>query len=165
MEGGFAAGPNQTSRLYEVTVDDSAIGHMSGNVAHEREVAIHDLLEENRFKLPDRKDGPYRLHIAIVEDRLSLRIGNAEDENLVTHLLSLTPFKKIIKDYFVVCESYYEAIKSAPPARIQALDMGRRGLHDEGSTVLMERLKGKIDIDFDTARRLFTLVSVLHWKG
>jgi uncharacterized protein (UPF0262 family) len=103
------------------------------------------------------------------EDRLVMRIaserGGAENANPVTYMLSLTPFRRIVKDYFMVCESYYQAIRTAPPSRIQAIDMGRRGLHDEGSRVLVERLKGKVEIDHDTARRLFTLICALHWKG
>ncbi|MEO1281522.1 MAG: UPF0262 family protein [Pseudomonadota bacterium] len=157
--------PKSKSRLYDVSLDQSAILNLNANVAHEREVAIFDLLEENRFKLPDHNEGPYRLHLAIIEERLVMQVGNETEENVITHMLSLTPFKRIIKDYFLICDSYYEAIKTAPPSRIQAIDMGRRGLHDEGSHVLVERLKGKIDLDFDTARRLFTLISVLHWKG
>ncbi len=164
-ESGPVIDPKPKARLYEITLAGGANGNLNANIAHEREVAIFDLLEDNRFKLPERSDGPYRLDLAIVEDRLVLKIGNEASDEIMTHVLSLTPFKRIIKDYFVVCDSYYEAIRSAPPSRIQAIDMGRRGLHDEGSHVLMERLNGKVDIDFDTARRLFTLISVLHWKG
>ncbi len=112
-----------------------------------------------------RDDGPYTLNLAIVEDRLVFTVGNEAGETLVTHMLSLTPLKRIMKDYFLVCESYYQAIRTAPPSRIQAIDMGRRGLHDEGSVILMERLAGKIALDLDTARRLFTLICALHWKG
>ncbi|MEO1207735.1 MAG: UPF0262 family protein [Pseudomonadota bacterium] len=157
--------PKSKSRLCDVTLDQSAILNLNANVAHEREVAMLDLLEDNRFKLPDRDGGPYRLHLSIVEQRLVMQVGTQDDENVITHMLSLTPFKRIIKDYYLICDSYYEAIKTAPPSRIQAIDMGRRGLHDDGSHVLIERLQGKIEMDFDTARRLFTLISVLHWKG
>jgi uncharacterized protein (UPF0262 family) len=135
------------------------------NIEHEREVAIFDILEGNSFALQDHDDGPYTLHLAIVEDRLVLNVGREAGETIVTHMLSLTPLKRIMKDYFLVCESYYEAIRTAPPSRIQAIDMGRRGLHDEGSRVLSERLAGKIAFDIDTARRLFTLICALHWKG
>ena len=103
-----------------------------------------------------------------MEERLALTVYSAEkdsEEPIVAHYLSLTPFKRIMKDYFLVLDSYYQAIRSAQPSRIQAIDVGRRGLHDEGSRVLMERLDGKIKIDLDTARRLFTLISALHWKG
>ena len=128
-------------------------------------VAIFDILDGNSFSVDGRDDGPFRLTLAIVEQRLQMTIGNEAEDGLVTHNLSLTPFKRIIKDYFIVCDSYYEAIRTAPPSRIQAIDMGRRGLHDEGSRILMERLAGKITLDFDTARRLFTLITALHWKG
>lgn len=165
MPGTVPLDPKPSSRLYQITLDEAGLSKLNGNMAHEREVAVFDLVEESWFKLPDRKDGPYKLHLSIVEDRLVLKIGNEGADELITHVLSLTPFKRIIKDYFVVCDSYYEAIKTAPPSRIQAIDMGRRGLHDEGSHILMERLDGKVDIDFDTARRLYTLIAVLHWKG
>ena len=153
------------SRLVSITLDERSTATSTPNIEHEREVAIFDLLEGNSFALDDRDDGPYALHLAIVEDRLVFTIGNEAGETLVTHMLSLTPLKRIMKDYFLVCESYYQAIRSAPPSRIQAIDMGRRGLHDEGSAVLLERLSGKITVDLDTARRLFTLICALHWKG
>jgi len=153
-------------RLAEIIVDPSSIGRGNANIEHEREVAIYDLLDGNSFALEGRDDGPYKLSIGLVEERLALAVSSAsEAELLVTHYLSLTPFKRIMKDYFLVLDSYYQAIRTAQPSRIQAIDMGRRGLHDEGSRVLMERLEGKIKVDFDTARRLFTLISALHWKG
>lgn len=154
-----------SDRLYAIELDQKSLGNGNGNIEHEREVAIFDILDGNTFHLAGRDDGPYRLKLAIVEQRLQFAIGNEAEEELVTHALSLTPFKRIIKDYFLVCDSYYDAIKTAPPSRIQAIDMGRRGLHDEGSRILMERLDGKITVDFDTARRLFTLIAALHWKG
>ena len=153
------------SRLVAITLDEKSTATQNPNIEHEREVAIFDLLEGNRFALEGRDDGPYTLNLAIVEDRLVFTVGNEAGETLVTHLLSLTPLKRIMKDYFLICESYYQAIRAAPPSRIQAIDMGRRGLHDEGSNVLMERLAGKIGVDLDTARRLFTLICALHWKG
>lgn len=157
--------PERKSRLIEVTLDERAFGRHNANVEHEREVAIFDLLDSNSFELEGRDDGPYKLVLSITEDRLVFNIGNETAVTVVTHLLSLTPLKRIIRDYFIICESYYEAIRTAPPSRIQAIDMGRRGLHDEGSRILMERLQGKITVDFDTARRLFTLICALHWKG
>jgi len=153
------------SRLVAITLDERSTGTSNANIEHEREVAIFDLLEGNSFALEGRDDGPYTLNLAIIEDRLVFTVGNEAGETLVTHLLSLTPLKRIMKDYFIVCESYYSAIRNAPPSRIQAIDMGRRGLHDEGSVILLERLAGKISIDLDTARRLFTLICALHWKG
>ena len=153
------------SRLVAITLDERSTATQNPNIEHEREVAIFDILEGNHFALEGRDDGPYTLNLAIIEDRLVFTIGNEAGETLVTHLLSLTPLKRIMKDYFLVCESYYQAIRTAPPSRIQAIDMGRRGLHDEGSVTLLERLAGKISIDLDTARRLFTLICALHWKG
>ncbi|MGD9785825.1 MAG: UPF0262 family protein [Hyphomicrobiaceae bacterium] len=165
MSDSTPAAENQRERLYAIELDPKSISHSNANIEHEREVAIFDILDGNTFSVEGRVDGPYRLHLALVEQRLQLTVGNTVQEALVTHLLSLTPFKRIIKDYFIVCDSYYEAIRTAPPSRIQAIDMGRRGLHDEGSRVLTERLAGKITVDFDTARRLFTLITALHWKG
>jgi uncharacterized protein (UPF0262 family) len=156
------------NRLSEIILDPASIGRGNANIEHEREVAIYDLLDGNSFELDGRDDGPYKLTIGLVDDRLALTVFSAEkssDEPVVAHHLSLTPFKRIMKDYFLVLDSYYQAIRTAQPSRIQAIDMGRRGLHDEGSRVLMERLEGKVKIDFDTARRLFTLISALHWKG
>jgi uncharacterized protein (UPF0262 family) len=154
-----------TSRLVAITLDERSIRRGNANVDHEREIAILDLLDANSFALEGRDDGPYKLTLGIVEDRLVLSVGNGTADPLVTHVLSLSPFRRLIKDYFIVCDSYYAAIRSAPPSRIQSIDMGRRALHDEGSRLLMERLKGKISVDHDTARRLFTLICALHWKG
>jgi uncharacterized protein (UPF0262 family) len=156
------------NRLSEIVLDPASIGRGNANIEHEREVAIYDLLDGNSFELDSRDEGPYKLTIGMVDDRLALSVFSASspsEEPIVAHFLSLTPFKRIMKDYFLVLDSYYQAIRSAQPSRIQAIDVGRRGLHDEGSRVLVERLEGKIKIDFDTARRLFTLVSALHWKG
>jgi uncharacterized protein (UPF0262 family) len=146
-------------------LDQATIGRSNANIDHEREVAIYDILDANSFAVAGRDDGPYKLALSIAEDRLVLSIGNETAEALVTHMLSLTSLRRVIKDYFAVCDTYYNAIRSAPPSRIQSIDMGRRALHDEGSRILVERLKGKIDVDHDTARRLFTLICALHWKG
>lgn len=157
---------NDRQRLIEITLDPKSIARSSNpNVDHEREVAIYDLLDSNSFSLVGRDDGPYKLILATLNDRLVFNVLDQNDDPLVAHVLSFTPLKRIIRDYFIVCDSYYEAIKSAPPSRIQAIDMGRRGLHDEGSKTLTERLDGKIKVDHDTARRLFTLICSLHWKG
>jgi len=152
--------------LVRVTIDEDSIGNTNPDVEHEREVAIYDLLDENTFEPAGDSVGPcYALHLSIVDKRLVFDIRREDGSPVVTHHLSLTPLRRIIKDYFMVCDSYYEAIRSATPSRIEALDMGRRGLHNEGSERLMERLKGKIGMDIDTARRLFTLICVLHWRG
>lgn len=153
------------SRLIAISIDPKSVGKPNANVEHEREVAIFDILDGNSFALDGQDDGPYKLVIGTVDDRLAFTIGNETTDALMTHVLSMTPFKRILKDYFMVCESYFQAVRTAPPAKIQAIDMGRRGLHDEGSRLLQERLAGKITVDFDTARRLFTLISALHWKG
>ncbi len=157
--------PQQSSLILDIALDEASIGRNTPEVEHERQVAIFDILEANTFSLDDGVPGPYRLRLAIVEKRLIFDVFSADRSPLTTFVLSLSPLSKLIKDYFLVCESYYEAIKAAPPSRIEALDMGRRGLHDEGSRLLIERLKGKITTDFDTARRLFTLICTLHWKG
>ncbi len=159
------ASEKSRDRLAEISLDEASIARGNPNIEHEREVAIYDLIDGNSFAVEGRDEGPYKLTIGLVEDRLALTIAKANCDPLVTHYLSLTPFKRIMKDYFMVLDSYYQAIRTAQPSRIQAIDMGRRGLHDEGSRILIERLEGKVKIDFDTARRLFTLISALHWKG
>ena len=151
-------------RLCDVVLDDS-IGRSTPDVEHERAVAIFDLIEENTFEPAGHDGGPYRLHISLVDAKLVFAIKTEDDKDVSTHILSLTPFRRIIKDYFLICESYYEAIRSSTPSQIEAIDMGRRGIHNDGSQTWMDRLSGKIKIDFDTARRLFTLVCVLYWRG
>ena len=152
-------------RLVDVELDQS-IGRSTPDVEHERAVAIFDLIEENSFcPAGDAGEGPYRLKLSMVDSRLVLAVSREDGAAVVTHILSLTPFRRIVRDYYMICESYDEAIRTATPSRIEAIDMGRRGLHDEGSRILMDRLSDKIEIDFGTARRLFTLVCVLHWRG
>ena len=152
-------------RLVAVTLDEGSIGRGNPDQEHERAVAIWDIVEANDFAIPDGPAGPYKLNIGLVDKKLALEIRRETDEVLVTHFLSLTPFRRVIKDYEMICESYYAAIRTASPNQIEAIDMGRRGLHDEAATLLTERLAGKIEVDFDTARRLFTLIFALHWKG
>ena len=152
-------------RLVKVTIDEEALASNGPDADHERAVAIYDLLEENSFNPEGHDGGPYALHLTIADNRLVFDIRLEDDTPVVAHLLSLTPFRRIVKDYFLVCDSYYHAIRTSTPTHIEAIDMGRRGLHNEGSELLVERLKGKIGVDFDTARRLFTLITVLHWKG
>lgn len=154
-----------TFRIAELVLDERTVVRRSPDVEHERKVAIFDLLEENSFAPIGSPGGPYVLHLAIEENRLVFDIRLDKETPHGKVMLSLTPFRKIIKDYFLICESYYDAIKTAAPAQIEAIDMGRRGLHNEGSQLLKSRLDGKVDIDFDTARRLFTLICVLHIKG
>lgn len=153
------------NRLVAVDLDAGSIGRAAPDVEHERAIAIYDLIEENSFSPVGHPGGPYKLSLSIVEKRLVFDIRDEQDEAVAAHILSLSPFRKIVKDYFMICESYYEAIKTASPSKIEAIDMGRRGVHNEGSETLTARLDGKIDLDFDTARRLFTLICVLHWRG
>jgi uncharacterized protein (UPF0262 family) len=155
----------RSQRLVAVTLDEKSIGRCGPDIEHERAVAIYDLLEENVFAPVGEEHGPFALHLSITGNRLMLDIRRSDGAAVMVHLLSLSPLRRIVKDYFTVCDSYYEAIRTATPDRIEALDMGRRSLHDEGSELLMERLKRKVTVDFDTARRLFTLICVLHWKG
>ncbi|MDX1401605.1 MAG: UPF0262 family protein [Kiloniellales bacterium] len=157
---------NDKERISAITLDERTVRSRSAEVEHERQVAIYDLLEENIFSpVGGDHQGPYNLHLSIEENRLIFDVRGEDNRPKVAIGLSLTPLRKIIRDYFAVCESYFEAIKTASPARIEAIDMGRRGLHNDGSTILRERLEGKIDVDFTTARRLFTLICVLHIRG
>ena len=157
--------PNSKSRLTAITLGEGSIRRGNLDIEREREVAIFDILEANSFVLEGRDDGPYTLDLSIVEDRLVFTIGHQGEGDTFSYVLSLTPLRRIMKDYFIVCESYYQAIRHSTPSQIETIDMARRGLHNEGSEILKERLTGKVDIDFDTARRLFTLICVLHWKG
>ena len=152
-------------RLVAITLDDASIGRSSPDIEHERAVAIYDMLEDNNFAPVGHEGGPFALHLSISENRLVFDIRRPDQTPVVAHLLSLTPMRRIVKDYFMICDSYYKAIRTATPSQIEAIDMGRRGLHDEGSNILMERLDGRVKVDFGTARRLFTLICVLHWKG
>jgi uncharacterized protein (UPF0262 family) len=158
-------GDDAHHRIAAVTLDEESIGRSGPDIEHERAIAIYDLVEQNLFAPEGATGGPYTLHIGITGNRLMFDIRREDGTPVVAHLLSLTPFRRIVKDYFMICDSYYQAIRTATPERIEAIDMGRRGIHDEGSRTLMERLEGKVRVDFETARRLFTLISVLHWKG
>jgi len=151
-------------RIIDIALDEESVARRSPEVEHERAVALFDLIEENDFLLVGGAPGPYRLHIGIFEQRLVFDVRDEGDNKLRDIVLSLTPLRKVVKDYFLICESYYAAIKRLSPSQIEALDMGRRGLHNEGSEILRERLDGKIELDLDTARRLFTLICALHIK-
>ncbi len=150
-------------RLQSVDLDENSLGAASRDQEQERQIAIFDLLEANHFAPAGGEGGPYDLRVALADNRLVLDIRGPGYEH--RHLLSLWPFRRLVKDYFMICESYFQAIRSAAPKQIEALDMGRRGLHNEGSELLQRRLEGKIETDFDTARRLFTLICALHWRG
>jgi len=160
-----AAGAARGNRLVKIELDEKSVLRRNPDVEHERAVAIYDLLEENTFAPVGGYQGPYSLYLGLEESRLVFDIRSEDEVPLGRVSMSLSPFRRIIKDYFTVCESYFEAIKTASPSRIEAIDMGRRGLHNEGSELLQQRLADKIEMDFDTARRLFTLVCVLHIRG
>ena len=152
-------------RLTAITLDEQSVVQRSRAIEQEREVAIYDLLEANLFKPDGSPGGPYHLTLGVEETRLALDITLEDGTPHGKVLLSLAPLRKTVKDYFLVCENYYKAIRTAPPHQIEALDMARRALHDEGARELQVRLEGKVETDFDTARRLFTLVCVLQMRG
>jgi len=152
-------------RLSAITLDETSVVYRSRAIEQEREVAIYDLLEANLFKPEGSPGGPYHLTLAMEENRLVLDVRLQDGSEHARLLLSLTPLRKTVKDYFLICDSYYKAIRTAPPHQIESLDMARRTLHDEGAKELQERLAGKVETDFDTARRLFTLICVLQMRG
>jgi uncharacterized protein (UPF0262 family) len=157
--------PQRQQRIANITLDEHTVVRRSPDIEHERAVAIFDLLEENHFAPASGLDGPFHLHLAIEENRLSIEIRSVANGANDTIVLPLAPFRGIVRDYFMICESYYQAIRRSSLAQIKAIDVGRRSLHDEGSTLLMERLAEKVSVDHDTARRLFTLICVLHLRG
>ena len=160
-------GDDAEPHLVEVVLDENTIARADPDVEHERAVAIYDLVAENAFRpVGHEPDGPpaYALRLAVVESRLTFHVRDAAGHDVCTHMLSLTPLRRVVEDYFRICESYYDAIRTAQPSRIEAVDMARRGLHNEGSELLQERLAGKIEVDFPTARRLFTLVCAVDWR-
>ncbi|MBK8199980.1 MAG: UPF0262 family protein [Acidobacteria bacterium] len=151
-----------TDRLIAVHIDEDTLGASGPDAEHERRVAIFDLIEENSFAVTGQSRGPYVLSLSQAERRLVFAIRNEAGEDVHTYILSLGPFRGVIRDYFMICDSYYDAIRTQTPHQIEAIDMARRGIHNEGSELLKERLEGKIDIDHTTARRLFTLICALH---
>ena len=158
------------SRITHIEIDDRALPPPTPEIEQERKVAIFDLLEDNSFRLPERDgrpvpDGPYRLMLAIRDRRLVFDIRTEDEQQAAEFHLSLGPFRQVVKDYFQICESYFDAVKKLPPSQIEAIDMARRGIHNEGARVVQERLEGKAELDIDTARRLFTLICVLHFGG
>ena len=158
------------SRISQIEIDDSNLPPPTPEIEQARKVAIFDLLEDNSFTLPDRDGrqvpaGPYKVNLAIRDKRLVFDVLTEADDKAAEFHLSLGPFRQVVKDYFQICESYYQAVRTLPPSQIETIDMARRGIHNEGSRVLQERLDGKVDVDSDTARRLFTLICVLHFGG
>lgn len=154
-----------TQKIANITLDEKSVVRRSPQVEHEQKVAIFDLLEENQFVPEGDFTGPYNLHLRVEEDRLIFDVRNEEETALSEITLSAKSFRRIIKDYFLICESYFDAIKTKAPSQIETIDMARRGLHNEGAGLLRDRLEGKAEIDPDTARRLFTLICVLHVRG
>jgi len=157
-----------TNRICQIEIDEKGLVRPTPEIEQERRVAIFDLLEDNRFtpaRRPDREmpEGPYRVLLAIREGRLVFDIATESGEKADEFHLSLGPFRQVVKDYFQICESYFDAVKRLPPSQIEAIDMARRGIHNEGASILQDRLTGKAEVDTDTARRLFTLICVLHW--
>jgi len=157
-----------TNRICHIEIDERGLARATPEIEQERRVAIFDLLEDNAFTLPARDGravapGPYRLGLAIREGRLVFDIATEASARVGEFHLSMGPFRQVVKDYFQICESYFEAVKRLPPSQIEAIDMARRGIHNEGARVLQDRLEGKAEVDIDTARRLFTLICVLHW--
>ncbi|WP_116134224.1 UPF0262 family protein [Tropicimonas sp. IMCC34043] len=157
-------------RIIHIEIDDTRLAAPTPEIEQERQVAIFDLLEDNSFALPAHAgettpEGPFRVNLAIRERRLVFEVSDEERQKLAEFHLSLGPFRQVVKDYFQICESYFAAVKNMPPSQIEAIDMARRGIHNEGARVLLERLEGKAEMDIDTARRLFTLICVLHFGG
>ncbi|WP_083097762.1 UPF0262 family protein [Pseudophaeobacter leonis] len=158
------------SRISQIELDDRNLPPPTAEIEQERKVAIFDLIEENSFSLPSRPDraaveGPYHLGLAIRDKRLVFDLETEAGQKAAEFHLSLSPFRQVVKDYYQICESYFSAVKTLPPSQIETIDMARRGIHNEGSRVLQERLEGKAEVDTDTARRLFTLICVLHFGG
>ncbi|WP_427966395.1 UPF0262 family protein [Altererythrobacter sp.] len=161
--------PANDHRIAHISLDEETIIWRNADVEQERRVAIFDLIEENTFK-PVRSTergakGPYRLKLSVQDGRLVLEISDGQDQMLETLMIGLARFRRPIREYFAICDSYYQAIRKATPAEIETIDMARRGIHDNAAELLIERLEGKVETDFPTARRLFTLICVLHIKG
>jgi uncharacterized protein (UPF0262 family) len=152
---------DEKRRLITIDLDEKSLGAVSADAEHERRVAVFDLLEGNMFEVENDEDGPYALRLSVLDQRLVFDL-TGQGGAIHQIVLPLTAFRRVIKDYFLVCNSYYDAIRSATPSQIEAIDMGRRGLHNEGGQLLQERVAGRAKMDFDTARRLFTLICTLH---
>lgn len=164
-----SAHPSGDHRIAHVELDEATIIWRSADVEQERRIAIYDLIEDNSFKplraVERGATGPYRLRLAVADGRLVLRVADGGDALLEELILGLARFRRSIKDYFAICDSYYQAIRKATPAEIETIDMARRAIHNRAAELLLERLEGKVETDFATARRLFTLICVLHIKG
>ena len=156
----------EKARIVSIEIDEKSLAPAGPDAEHERKIAIFDLLESNSFRVVGHDDGgPYAINLSLVDNRLVFDVSDEAGAPVRKFILSLTPFRRVIKDYFMICDSYYDAIRNSTPSQIEAIDMGRRGLHNEGSELLVQRLEDKAKVDFDTARRLFTLVCALHARG
>jgi uncharacterized protein (UPF0262 family) len=156
---------SERDKLLDVALDESSLAAASPNAEHERRIAMFDLLENNSFAVEGADCGPYKLALSSSDGRLIMTVNDEADSEVCVHPLSLAPLRRLIKDYFMICESYYSAIRDATPMQIEAIDMGRRGLHNEGADTLTKMLEGKFKLDFETSRRLFTLICALHVRG
>jgi uncharacterized protein (UPF0262 family) len=154
-----------TARISSIEIDEKSLAPAGPDAEHERKIAIFDLLEGNSFSVVGHDGGPYAINLSLADNRLVFDVSDEAGQPVRKFILSLTPFRRVIKDYFMICDSYYDAIRNSTPSQIEAIDMGRRGLHNEGSDLLTQRLADKVVVDFDTSRRLFTLVCALHARG
>jgi uncharacterized protein (UPF0262 family) len=161
----MAAVTDDAERIVALELDEGSVVRWSPEIQHERDVAIFDLLESNRFRLRDGAPGPYRVRLSLRESNMVLEVTSEAAAASCELVLAVRPLRRVIKDYFMICDSYFAAIKGASPSRIEAIDMARRGLHDEGAELLKEAFDAQVEIDKQTARRLFTLVCVLHLRG
>jgi uncharacterized protein (UPF0262 family) len=160
-----APAPDEKRRLVAVTFDRESLGETTDEQNAERAIAVHDLVEDNDFALPGRDDGPYALMLAMHQSKLAFDVRRVDGAPVTAHLLSLTPFRTTLRDYFATCETYFAAIRVASPEQIEAIDLMRKQIHDDGAKLLMQRLDGKVEMDFETARRLFTVIVALKWRG
>jgi uncharacterized protein (UPF0262 family) len=157
--------PEPRGRLIAIEIDARSLAPTQSFIDDERTQAIHDLISDNLFSPIGQHGDSFQARLSLVDGKLALDVSNAEGELVVRHVLSLTPLRRVVKDYFLICDAYFAAMRTATPSQIEAIDVGRRGLHNEGAEILRDRLNGKILLDFATARRLFTLVCALHWRG
>jgi uncharacterized protein (UPF0262 family) len=155
----------EKARIVSIEIDEKSLAPAGPDADHERKVAIFDILEGNTFRLVGHEGGPYAVVLSLADNRLVFDVAEENGAPVRKMMLSLTTLRRVIKDYFMICDSYYDAIRNSTPSQIEAIDMGRRGLHNEGSQILTEKLADKVEVDFDTSRRLFTLVCALHARG
>ena len=153
------------ARIVSIEIDEKSLAPAGPDADHERKVAIFDILEGNTFRIVGHEGGPYAVVLSLADNRLVFDVAEESGAPVRKMMLSLTTLRRVIKDYFMICDSYYDAIRNSTPSQIEAIDMGRRGLHNEGSQILTEKLADKVEVDFDTSRRLFTLVCALHARG